>query len=186
MLSSEQYMSSQTQPRRPPKRPNTYSVTGTTVPTLATVLIGFSVAVLGIAWATDFPELWWKACVIELSTKQLASGFLGLSSLLLLFATIAAIHSQSFNFLDMADLAQKNVRLQLRRTGQNETKYVQECMNNVAKWHGITVWLFDIGLLFLLTGVGILFVPATIFLSIIFWVAAVSILGWSIAMIPKS
>ena len=63
---------------------------------------------------------------------------------------------------------------------------LEELQSQCKKYHLKRFMKFTGIMLFLLTGVGILFVPATIFLSIIFWVAAVSILGWSIAMIPKS
>lgn len=171
---------------QPPKRPNVYSATGSTIPMLATVLLGFSVAILGIAWAMPFPDLMWDFCFVELTTKQLSSGLLGLSCLLFLFATTAAIHAQSFNYFDMSNSAQENIRLLLKRSGQDETHYIQACMDSVGKWHGVAVRLFDFGLFMLFIGAGTLFVPASLILAVVLWFGATLIIALSIGMTLKS
>jgi hypothetical protein len=174
----ERLMSDQRKPQKFLKRPNIHSATSA-VTTLAGVLLGFNVTIMGIAWITDFPKEGWNIC-IKFNTLSLGSGILGISSLFFLFATISGILSQLSDFYTMPEMAQKYVRSELKKNEQDQAKYIDECMSNMTKWYNCTVRLFDIGLIILLLGVGVLFKPANVFITILFVVAAAVIFIWSI------
>ena len=147
------------------RRPNLPAVTETSLPLIATVLMGFGVALVGIGAGKDFPTDKWF-----IETRELASILLGAGSVVFLLCVLLSIWAQSHNYFALNEHAMRYLRI--RDEDLDANTILSRYLRPWADFHFYAVMAYYMGLASLLIGSGILFWPFSPVIGIIFWVTA--------------
>lgn len=149
---------------------NAPSITETTMPLLTTVLAGFSVTLIAISTGDNFPSITCRWLPFEPTTTVVAALFLTMGVLLFLFSTFACIHAQAYNYFALTNEAR--AAWQIKEADKDH--YIVQW----SKWYIRAVISGDVGVVLFLCAAGILFWPFAIFLSCLFWLAAICEAIW--------